>query len=60
MDTGSFTIPGGDLRRTRGVSPIGQGALIAVTRTRSATAQAGTSQAVLTATTSYGVVVTLE
>ena len=60
MDTGSFTIRGSDLRRTRGVSPLGQGALIAVTRTRSATAQAGTSQAVLTATTSYGVVVTLE
>ncbi|MEZ4471383.1 MAG: hypothetical protein R3F60_11405 [bacterium] len=59
-DTGSFTLRGADLRRTRGVSPIGQGALIAVTRTRSATARAGSSQAVLTATTSYGVVVTLE
>jgi hypothetical protein len=58
-DTGSFDIPAGTLNRIAdGAGPFGQGALVTLTRTRVATTQVGTDQAVLTASTTQAVPVT--
>ena len=43
-----------------GNNPFGQGVLVAVTRTRTTSQAVGAGTAVLTATTSYGVPITLE
>lgn len=59
-DSGSFTISGADLSRLMGNNPFGQGVLVAVTRTRTTSQAVGTGTAVLTATTSFGVPITLE
>lgn len=59
-DTGSFTVSGDDIARlVTGINPLGQGVLIAVTRTKSVTQPAGTGSAMLTATTSFGVPITV-
>jgi hypothetical protein len=58
-DTGSFTISGDDVRQLVGNNPLGQGVLIAVTRTKSVMQPAGTGDAMLTATTSFGVPITV-
>jgi hypothetical protein len=58
-DTGSFDIPAGTLNQiANGAGPFGQGALVTLTRTRVATTQVGTDQAVLTASTTQAVPVT--
>jgi hypothetical protein len=58
-DTGSFDIPAGTLNPVAdGAGILGQGALVTLTRTRVATTQVGTDQAVVTASTTQAVPVT--
>lgn len=58
-DTGSFEIPARTLNPVaEGAGPFGQGALVTLTRTRVATTQIGSDQAVLSASTTQAVPVT--
>ena len=59
-DTGSFTINGADLAQLSNNVGFGSGALVAVTRTKTASQPVGAGTAALTATTSFGVAITFD